>query len=187
LNLKQRVFDRPRHKLHIFRFCGCRVMGVNHPGPIPRSILWLGLVKFRPNELVSSLGLAPEPWEVLKVIHNVTCLNLLLKNVLLVEEKNEGRVVEPVLKLNLSEQLDRLFQSVDRLTTLSHQVGVILINSRQEDYTSHTLCTADRRFSKTSPSFFMHDASSSLKESEKLIFKEAICEMKVAIASKMFL
>ena len=156
MNLKQRVFDRPGHKLHIFRFyenvfllffnqikilftCGCRVMGVNHPGPIPRSILWLGLVKFKPNELVSSLGLAPEPWEVLKVIHNVTCLNLLLKNVLLVEEKNEGRVVEPVLKLNLSEQLDRLFQSVDRLTILSHQVGVILINSRQEDYTSHTL------------------------------------------------
>ena len=119
--------------------CGCRVMGVNHPGPVPRSILWLGLVKFRPNELVSSLGLAPEPWEVLKVIHNVTCLNLLLKNVLLIEEKNEGRVVEPVLKLNLSEQLDRLFQSVDCLTTLSHQVGVILINSREEDYTSHTL------------------------------------------------
>ena len=119
--------------------CGCRVMGVNHPGPIPRSILWLGLVKFKPNELVSSLGLAPEPWEVLKVIHNVTCLNLLLKNVLLIEEKNEGRVVEPVLKLNLSEQLDRLFQSVDRLTILSHQVGVILINSREEDYTSHTL------------------------------------------------
>ena len=68
-------------------------MRVNHPGPIPRSILGLGLVKFRPNELIGCLSLALEPWEVLKVIHNVTCLNLLLKNVFLVEEKNEGRVV----------------------------------------------------------------------------------------------
>ena len=62
-------------------------------------------------------------------------------------------------------------------------LGLTLLNARS----SLTYCTADRRFSKTSPSFFMHDTSSSLKESEKLTFKEAICEMKVAIASKMFL
>ena len=79
-------------------------MGVNHPGPIPRSILWLGFVKFKPNELVSSLGLAPEPWEVLKVIHNVTCLNLLLKNVLLVEKQNHGALSEPGVSQNCVKQ-----------------------------------------------------------------------------------
>lgn len=119
--------------------CCCRVMGVNHPGSTPRSILWLGLVKFGPNELVGSHCLAPEPFKVLKMIRNVVCLNLFLKYVLLVEEKNESCVFEIVLKLNLSEQIDRLFQSVDRLAILSHQVRVIFIDSREEDYTRHTL------------------------------------------------
>ena len=114
-------------------------MGVNHPGSTPRSILWLGLVKFGPNELVGSHGLALETLKVLKMIHNVACLDLFLKNVLLVEKKNESCVFEIVLKLNLSEQVDRLAQSVDCLAILSHQVRVIFIDSREEDYTCHTL------------------------------------------------
>ena len=119
--------------------CGCRVMGVNHPGLIPRPILWLCLVKFSPNELIGSLRLALEPLEVLKMIHDVACLNLLLKNVSLVKEKNKGCMVQPGVKLDLSEQLNRLFKSVESLAIFSLQVRVVFIDSREEDYTCHTL------------------------------------------------
>jgi len=114
-------------------------MGVNHPGLIPRPILWLCLVKFSPNELIGSLRLALEPLEVLKMIHDVACLNLLLKNVSLVKEKNKGCMVQPGVKLDLSEQLNRLFKSVESLAIFSLQVRVVFIDSREEDYTCHTL------------------------------------------------
>ena len=50
-----------------------------------------------------------------------------------------------------------------------------------------TYWAADSRFSNSSSSVCIKDTSSSLEGSEKLTSKEDICEMKVSMASKMFL
>ena len=83
------------------------MMCVDHAVPVPVP-LRLSLMEFIPDKLISRRGLPLEPLEVLKVIHKMTRPDLLLEDVLFVEEKNEGCVIEPILELDLSEQLDGL-------------------------------------------------------------------------------
>lgn len=73
------------------------------------------------------------------MFYKVMVSNFFLEHIFLVEEQNEGCVLQPILELNLSEYFYWLLQSVRSLVVFSDEVGVVLVDGGQEDDAGHSL------------------------------------------------